>query len=300
MGCLFAARFAKAGAQVTLVDVDAARMALISSEGLVLSDNDGTSQVPLKAVPAEEATGPVDLVLLFTKSLHSAAAARSVAHLAAQAPIATTLQNGLGNAEALAEVFGADRVLLGTAHVPARIVPPNRVISEGFSHVDFGGFTSAAQIHARPVADLLDRAGFSPTIRTDAAAAVWTKLAFNAALNPLALVARATNGEMNNEWGHRLAHAIARETVAVAAAGGIVLDGQEIVDTVDQALREHAGHKASMLQDFEAGRPTEIEFINGAVAREGARLGIATPVTEALADLVRFAEDKAARDRAAG
>jgi 2-dehydropantoate 2-reductase len=290
MGCLFAARMVQAGAAVTLVDVDQRRVELIARDGLVLTDDKGTSRVPVGAALAWEVSGPVDLVLLFTKSQHSASAAASLSHIAAQHPLALTLQNGLGNAEALAAVFGEDRVLMGTAHVPAEFDAPNKVASHGFAHVDFGGLTPAGQHYATPVADLLARAGLSPAVSDDAGTAIWTKLAFNAALNPVALLARTTNGAMNNEFGRRIAHASVAETVAVAAAAGIALDRQEIVDTVDQALREHTGHKASMLQDFEAGRATEIEFISGAVAREGARLGVPTPVTSTLADLVRLAE----------
>jgi 2-dehydropantoate 2-reductase len=85
------------------------------------------------------------------------------------------------------------------------------------------------------------------------------------------------------------------ETVAVAAAKGIRIDRDKIVATVDSALREHAHHKASMLQDREHGRQTEIEMINGAIAREGASLGVPTPVCDTLADLVRIIE-MAARD----
>jgi 2-dehydropantoate 2-reductase len=295
MGCLFAARFARAGAQVTLVDVDADRVALIDREGLVLTDGSGTSRIAVRAALAKDVPGPVDLVLLFTKSQHSASAARSLSHLANLAPTALTLQNGLGNAEALAAVFGAHRVLLGTAHVPARLAPPNEVISEGFAHVDFGGLTESAQTLTPPVAALFARSGFAPEVRADAMAAVWTKLAFNAALNPLALITRSANGEMNNEWGRRIAHAVVAETVAVAAAAGIPLDEAEIVATVDRALHEHANHKASMLQDLEAGRATEIEFINGAVGREGTRLGVPTPVTGTLSDLVRLMEAKSIR-----
>jgi len=295
MGSLFAARMAKAGIGVTLVDVNEQRLAMIARDGLVLSDNDGTSHIAIDARLAGDVAGPIDLILLFTKSLHSAAAARSLAHLAKDGPTALTLQNGLGNAEALAEVFGPERVLMGTAHVPAELEPPNKVISAGFKHVHLGGYTPAAQVLAAPVADALALAGFSPTVAEDAPAAVWSKLAFNASLNALALVAGASNADMNNEWGKRIAHAIVAEAVAVAAAAGIALDGAEIVATVDQALAEHGHHKASMLQDYEAGRPTEIEFINGAVAREGERLGVPTPVTATLADIVRLMEARAQR-----
>lgn len=299
MGCLFAARLAKAGANVTLLDVDVGRVHGIEREGLVLIDDQGTSAVRPRAALAKDHAGPADLVVLFTKGYHSASAVQSIAHLVPFAPVALTLQNGIGNAEILAETFGADHVLMGTAHVPADLQLPNRVISHGFAHIHLGGFNRAAQAHAPEVAALLGAGGFDAIVAETIEVAVWEKLAFNAALNALAMVARATNGEMNNEPGLRIAYAIVAETVAVAQAKGIGLDGAAIAREVARAVAEHAGHKASMLQDREAGRQTEIEFINGAVVREGVRHGIATPVAATLTDLVRLIEANEATARLA-
>jgi len=293
MGCLFAARIAEAGAEVTVVDVDRERLARIAAEGITLTDDTGTRTLPVGAAVAADVAAPVDLVVLFTKGMHSAAAIASVAHLATSAPVALTLQNGIGNAELLAEGFGADHVLLGTAHIPADLKGPAAVLTHGFGHLHVGGLTAKSHGSAPAVVDLLARSGFGATLADDINAAVWEKVAFNAALNASGMICEVPNAGLDNEPGRRIATAVVEETVAVAAAAGIRIDRDEIVHNVDAALREHAHHKASMLQDREHKRATEIETINGAIAREGARLGVPTPVCATLADLVRVIEIRA-------
>jgi 2-dehydropantoate 2-reductase len=289
MGCLFAARMAEAGAQVTLVDVDRERLAAIGRDGVTLTDDNGTRTLPMGVALAAD-VAPVELVVLFTKGLHSAAAIKSVSHLAKSHPVALTLQNGIGNAELLVEGFGADRVLLGTAHVPADFNGLSAVTTHGFGSLDLGGFNAAAHTHAAPVADLLDRAGFKTSVAEDVQAAVWEKVVFNAALNAMAMICETPNAGMDNEPGRRIALNVVDETVAVAKACKIRIDRDKIAKTIDAALREHAKHKASMLQDREHGRVTEIDMINGAIAREGKRVGVATPVCDTLTDLVKVIE----------
>jgi len=290
MGCLFAARLAEQGVRVTLVDVDRDRLAAIRRDGISLTDGQGTRTLPVGAALAADVSGPIDLVVLFTKGLHSAAALRSVAHLAEAKPVVLTLQNGIGNAELLAETFGAERVLMGTAHIPADLTGPAAVVTHGFGHLELGGFSAVAHDFAAPVAALLGRAGFGAHVAADVNATVWEKLAFNAALNAMAMICGVANAGMDNAPGRSVASGVVDETVRVAAAAGIALDRERILSTIDAALREHAHHKASMLQDREHGRATEIETINGAISREGARLGVPTPVCDTLSDLVRVIE----------
>ena len=292
MGCLFAARLAEQGADVTLIDVDRARLAAIAADGVTLIDDDGERAIPISAALAAEVSGPVDLVMLFTKGPHSQAAIASVAHLAQHAPIALTLQNGIGNAEFLAETFGADRVLMGTAHIPADLKGIASVETHGFGILELGGFNDGAQTLAPSIAALLGRAGFEAKVAETIAATVWEKVAFNAALNALGMICEVPNAGVDNEPGRRIAAKVVEETRDVAAAKGIHIDLEKILSTVYSALREHAHHKASMLQDREHGRGTEIETINGAIAREGALLGVPTPVCDTLSDLVRMIELK--------
>ena len=215
MGCLFAARMVEGGADVTLVDVDKPRLEALAREGVSLSDDSGERVAPVKAGLSGEVSGPADLILMFTKGLHTAAAAKSVAHLHGGQTYALTLQNGVGNAEVMAEVFPPGRVLHGIAELPADLHGPTSVSSHGKGAVRLGGYTAAA------------------------------------------------------------------------SAKGIRVDAQAIRDKIDYALAHHRGHKASMLQDRLAGRKTEIETINGAVVRAAEAVGVPTPVTCVLADLIR-------------
>lgn len=294
MGCLFAARMAEAGAQVTLIDVDTDRLEVIARDGIRLTDDGGTRDIAVGTALAKNIAQAPQLVLLFTKSNHSAAAIAAIAHWQGQRPLLMTLQNGIGNAEQLASAFGPDRVLQGTAHVPADFLPPNSVTTHGFGHLHLGGMTPQAHAAASGVRGLLERAGFDAILAPDVDRVVWEKVAFNAALNATSMICEATNGQIDNAPGRRIAAAVVHETVAVAQARGLILDASGILATVSAALVEHRHHKPSMLQDREHGRATEIEAINGAILREGERLGVPTPVCATLADLVRVIEQRGA------
>jgi len=292
MGCLFAARLALAGNDVTLIDVDHARLALIGSEGLWLEDENGEHHTRPHAATATEVTAPVDLLIVFTKGNHTTAAVESVRHLADGYCIALSLQNGLGNAEILAGFFGPERTLYGTAHIPADVKAANRVGTHPPSALALGSANLAAAALAPQVMALLANAGFDASTSDEIDRTVWEKLAFNAALNASAMICHKTNGELDNPAGLRIARAVIGEAVAVAKACGIALDPAKIDHSVVSALAEHRNHKASMLQDREAGRATEIAMINGAIVREGERHGVPTPVCATLTDLVTLIEDR--------
>jgi len=289
MGCLFGARLAEAGIGVTLVDADPERLASIRTNGVTLEDDSGRRGIELDARAAGEA-GPTDLVMLFTKGMHSEAAIRSVAHLAGASPHAITLQNGLGNAEIIAGVFPPDRILIGATDFPADFSPPATVSSHGKGHIWLGPFGSASPAAALAAAEMFNRAGMAATYDADVAIAIWEKVAFNAALNSLAAITRLRVGGLDTQAGRAIAFAVVDETIATAAAQGLALDASRIRGKIEYVLVHHRGHKASMLQDLEAGRRTEIESINGAVVRAAQAAGVATPVTAALANLLRLIE----------
>jgi len=292
MGCVFAARLALSGETVTLVDVDSARLIALNRDGITFVDHGHAQRVPIRAARAEAVEGPVDLVMLFTKGMHSAAAARSAAHLAGPETWALTLQNGIGNAELLAEVFAPDRVLMGVTDFPADLDGPTRVEQHGEGRIYLGGFTPAAHTGAEPVAAMLSKAGLGAKADAQVEVAMWEKVAFNAALNSIAMITERTVGGMDVPAGRRIAGAVVTETVAVANARGIALERASVDAKVAFALANHRGHKASMLQDRLAGRPTEIDTINGAIVRAGEAAGVPTPVTGTLADLVRLIEGR--------
>lgn len=288
MGCLFASKLALVGKSVTVVDVDRDRLGTIAQEGIVLRDDSGERRAAVRASTAAELSGPVDLVLLFTKAMHSAAAIHSIAHVIDDACCALTLQNGLGNAEALAEVFPADSILLGVTDWPADFTPPNVVENHGVGHVWLGANAPTGMARAREAVALLDTAGLNAKFDPEVHAAIWEKAAFNGALNALSTILCQPVGALDCAEGRRIASAVIDETIAAAAQRGVRMDRERLLAKTDFALTHHKGHMPSMLQDRLAGRPTEIDAINGQIVKAAQEAGIDAPVTAALADLVRM------------
>ena len=292
MGCFLAARLAAGGLTVTVVDVDRARLAVIGREGITLHDDTGTATAQVRACLAAEVEGPVDLVLLMTMGMFSAAAIRSVAHLAAHNPLVLTLQNGLGNVEAIAEVFDADHILWGVTDFPADLEGPALVSSHGLGHIWLGGVNARAHDHAAAVADAMNKGTLNTAVDPEVRVAVWEKVAFNAALNALSTITSLPVGGLDCPEGRRIAAAVVDETIATATALGVPIDRTRVFAKIDHALANHRMHKPSMLQDRLAGRRTEIESINGAIVRMAEQAGVATPATRVLADLVRMGDPR--------
>lgn len=289
MGCLFAARLALSGKQVTVVDVDRERLRAISEEGIRLHDETGDHVVKVRACTAGE-TDRADLVLLFTKAIHSRAAIASVAHLAGGTCCALTLQNGLGNAEAIAEVFSPATVLAGVTDWPADFQPPNAVAAHGTGHVWLGAVDPEGNAAAQAAVELLNAARLGAQHDSQVLAAIWEKAAFNAALNALSTVLHLPVGGLDTAEGRSIATAVFDETIAAAASKGIAMDRTRLMAKMDFALANHKAHKPSMFQDRLAGRLTEIDAINGEIVKTAQAAGLAAPVTSTLADLVRMGE----------
>ena len=290
MGCFFAARLAETGTAVTLIEVDDARIAALNRDGITVDDALGMRVVSVAAGRAADLDGIADLIVLFTKGAHTASAAASIAHLVGPDTRALTLQNGIGNADAIAAVVPAERILVGVTDVPCDLVGPTSVASHGKGRSVLGDFAGGDVAGPDAVVGLLRGAGLDAEHDPHVQIAIWEKIAFNAAMNALCTVSGLPVGGLDNEPGRRLIAGVRDEAVAVAHASGITVDAARIAAKIDNALANHVHHKPSMLQDRLAGRRTEIETINGAVVRAGVAAGIATPVNQTLADLVRTIE----------
>ena len=294
MGSLFGGLLAEAGHDVELIDVNPAQIAAVRQHGLLISNDAGERRVALPIMRPEEATTQPDWLIVFTKAMHTQGALAAAKHLIGPQTRLLSLQNGLGNAEKLTAFADASRIAIGMTTVPADLVAPGEVHSHGQSKtrvVMVDGSKDAA-LHA--LAAALDATGLPCAVDPDAVVAIWEKVAFNVALNSLCAVTRRTVGGLGADAGGRqLAHAVASEALTVAQAEGLMVSPERTHATIDHALDHHDGHKPSMLQDLLAGRPTEIETLNGAVVRVARRYGIATPRTEALYALVKMAEEGA-------
>jgi 2-dehydropantoate 2-reductase len=290
MGSYFGGRLALHGAPVVLIDVDAAKLAAIARDGLRIEDDHGDHRVALRTALAAELREPVELVIVFTKGMHTEAAIDSVRHLIDDETWALTLQNGLGNPETIAAVVPRERVAIGMTDVPADLAGLAHVRSHGRGTIRLWSMDGEDSAALRAIETLLSGAGFDCAGTREIATDIWEKAAFNAALNALAAIVRRPVGGLDNEHGRGVAVAVVDEAVAAAAASGVAVERPRILAKIEFALAHHRGHQPSMLQDVLAGRPTEIDFINGAIVRAAASAGLAAPVNQTLVRLVRLLE----------
>jgi 2-dehydropantoate 2-reductase len=293
MGCLYAGAFHRAGAGVTLIDVDPGHLAAINSRGLELDTRAGVETLRLAALRPEHARETVDLVVLFTKTFHTDAALEGVKSIIGPATHAMTLQNGLGNDEAVARHVARERVIAGVSTLPSDLIGPGRVRShgEGGSKIypAYGGDAGFAQ----QVAGLLTAGGLPTVLEPDIRAAIWSKAIFNAAMNALCALTRRTPGFLGaHEEARALIRAVVLEGVRAAQASGVAIEAEPILDLTVVSVTDHADHEASMLQDVKAGRRTEVDAINGAIVRAAQAAGVTVPVTETLWRLVKLEEAK--------
>lgn len=259
--------------------------------GEVVVEGLGRTTVRVSTNPRE----PVDLLLVMVKAYATAQALRWAAPAIGPDTLALTLQNGLGNAEALAAAVGAERTLAGVTAQGATLLSPGVVRHGGQGLTLFAPWVPVGRAAgaARAVADLLTQAGLAARAEPDPQPLLWGKLAVNCGINPLSAILRVTNGELLRRPGaRRLLEAAAREAGSVAEALGVPLGFDPALQAV-QVAQDTAANRSSMLQDLERGRRTEIEAISGALVERARTAGLHTPVNEALADLVRALEVEA-------
>ena len=295
MGSFVGGCLAGAGAAVTLLDVNDAHLAAVRTTGLRVTTDAADRVVHPAAMRPEQVTEPFDLVIVLTKQPHTQAALQALGAGLGEQTWVLTLQNGLGNLELIEAVVPRPRLLLGVTTYPAEWNGPGHVSSHGQGEIRL--FTSDGT--HRPVVDelaaRLSAAGQRAVADPDIWLAIWSKVAFNCAMNSLCAVTGCFVGQVaTSKEGRRLALDIAAEVVAVAKVAGVPVDGEKVRATLEHAMDTHGSHRPSMLQDMLARRPTEIAALNGAVMAVAERLGQPAPRTEALYALVRLVEARVA------
>ena len=289
MGCLFGAKLSP-HANVTLVGRWPEQLAALRRDGLRLLTADSEQQVSLRATDDPAALAPVDVALILTKSAGTRRAARQTAGVLSPHGLAVTLQNGIGNLEVIAAEVGPERATPGVTSQGAAVLAPGvvRHAGPGPTHL---AIRPEIATQVEELAALFDQAGLETHVTEDVNSLVWGKLAINAGINALTAILRVPNSALlESEWARGLMAEAACETAAVAAAQGIALPYDDPVERVETVARLTAANRSSMLQDVLRGAITEVETINGAVTREGERLGVPTPVNATLYRLVKAIE----------
>jgi len=289
VGSLFAANLAQLeDVEVWAYDAFRDHVDAINEHGLRLS---GAGDVVgrLRATADAGELPPCEFGIVATKAMHTDAAIAAAAHAFSDGCVAT-VQNGLGNEEAIAE--HVRRVIRGTTFPAGKLVEPGHVQWDVKGDTTFGPYRDVELPEIEALADACTRAGMPAKAVADARGPQWRKVIFNAATNPVGALTGLTHGRVCERPDlRRLVSGLVDEGKAVAAAQGIELDADP-EELIDHAAKPEVAydHKASMLQDVEARRSTEIDYLNGGIVRFGREHGVPTPLNQAIWALVKGVE----------
>jgi 2-dehydropantoate 2-reductase len=292
VGSLFAANLARLeDVEVWAYDLDPQHVDAINEHGLRLTGADEVVGI-LRATTAASSLPPCDFGIVATKAMHTEAAISATAHAFTDGAVAS-VQNGIGNEDAIAR--HVERVIRGTTFPAGKLISPGLVQWDVKGDTAFGPFeeSPASLQEIELLAEACTRAGMPASATPDARPAQWRKVIFNSATNPVGALTGLTHGRVCERPNLRaLVSALVDEGKAVASAQEIVLDADP-EDLIDHAARPDVAyeHRASMLQDVDAKRPTEIDYLNGGIARYGRELGVPTPLNHAVTALVKALED---------
>lgn len=290
MGGVWASSLAQAGHELHILDVAKDAIDTINRDGLTVEEPDGRRlNVRIPATSDSATVGICDLAIIFTKSQHTAAAGNLVRDAVGPETTVLTLQNGWGNAQTLAEIYRPDQIAMGITYHGARVLAPGTIAHTSAPGVtSIGPFVDQALTGTiEEIAAVMSAAGIETQVGVDIKSEVWKKLVLNASALPVSGLTGLPSKAMSERPDVvALCFAVAREVVEVGLAMGFSLDLNERLENISAILAAGGTGKASMLQDVEARRPTEIEAINGAVVRQGELVGIPTPLNAALATLI--------------
>lgn len=298
MGCLFGALLAPY-AQVSLYCRQERIARLLRTRGILVQAMDGSKHPQRVQTIAKLDTAPrhsFDYAIICTKAHASSEAGIIARALLRRDGLALTLQNGLGNRERLGEHLGEERIMVGITAQAATLLDAGEVRHTGAGQTFIAPHGSSQRRHSLVLATLFNEAGIDTMVEDDPEALLWSKLIVNAGINALAATLRVPNGVLADDPTCRdiMAKAVT-EAVQVAQALHIELPYDDPLEHVLEICMQTAANRASTLQDTLRQVPTEIEVINGAIARLGELHQVPTPVNTLLTQLIQALEATASQ-----
>lgn len=293
MGSVYAALLADAGNDLLAIDPWPEHVAAINRDGLEVTGASGARRVRIRAAErVDKDEAPADLVILAVKSAAAGAAARAARPLVGPATRVLTIQNGLGAADDVAGALGPERLIVGIAGgFGASMRGPGQAHHNGMQVIRMGAYAGLSPQEVRAVVAVWSDAGFATEAAGDILAMQWEKLICNVAYSaPCALTGMTVGQAMDDPELGPVSRAAAVEATEIARARGVGIDIPDPVALVRAFAARMPDAKPSLLLDHEAGRVSEIDFINGAIPREAAKVGRTAPVNDTLTRLVRIRE----------
>ena len=292
MGSIYAALLATAGNDVLVVDAWEEHVAAIREHGLRVEGASGDRVVRLEARTDTAGLEPVELVVLATKATDVRDAAEAARALVGPGTVVLPIQNGLGSADVVAGSLGEEPVVIGVAEgFGASLVGPGHAHHHGMALIRLGERHGPSTPRVERLAELWRAAGFTVETYDDVDRLVWQKLVCNVSFSGTCALLDLTIGEVladADAW--RIASACGTEAHAVGVASGVDLRIEDPVAYVAAFGARIAGARPSLALDLRAGRPTEVDVLNGAIAARAPAVGVEAPVNTVVAELVRARE----------
>lgn len=293
MGCRFGYMLMAAGNSVTLIDNWQDHVAAIRQQGLLVETETAQGYHQIPAMLASEAQGDFDLIILFTKAMQLDGMLQQISPILASAKAVLILSNGLGNIETLARYVAKDKIYAGVTLWSCELEGPGHIRATGSGNIEMQPIAGLDVVMTAQVLNTLNDAGLKAEISANVLLSIWKKAAFNSVMNTYcALLDCNVGGFGKRPNALELAESVVQEFVLVAANQQIPLTVEMVMNTVKKVFdpRESGEHYPSMHQDLQKGRLTEIDYLNGAVARLGEQAGIPVPVNTLLTRLIHAKE----------
>ena len=309
LGTILGAFISKAGVPIELINRNKAHIEALKAKGAQVVGTMNFRQ-PVLAYTPDEMKGTYDILFLMTKQQHNAEVVQMLKGFLAPDGVLVTFQNGLPEMQ-IAEVLGEERVLGCTVAWGATMQSPG--VCELTSEPDalsfsLGAISTQRSKHFAKVKELLETMG-TVEVEENFLGTRWSKLLINAAFSGMSAVLGCTFGEAAGpKESRRIVQALIKECIDVCQVGGIRIEpvqGKDIVKLLNYtnalkrvfsffiipiAIRKHAKLKASMLQDLEKGKLTEVDAINGAVSEYGRKVGFPTPMNDKVVEIIHRIE----------
>lgn len=286
MGSLFGGLLTESGADVWLLDIWAEHIKAVNDNGLNIEREGKFRSVSVKATTDPNRIGISDLVISFVKSTNTSQAAKTAKFLMDDSSLILTLQNGMGNADTIAEVIEPTRIIAGTTSHGATMLGPGSIRHAGIGPTTIGMWADDGKDKALYIAKFLTEAGIKTEAVDDIQSVIWNKLLVNVGINAITALTGIKNGQLLDLSATQdISRAAVEEAMELARAQGVMIR-EDSVGHVFEIAKATSPNRSSMGQDVDNKRLTEIEAINKFVVREASKIGLKVPVNKTLTALI--------------
>lgn len=286
MGSLFGGLLAESGADVWLLDIWAEHVKAVNENGLNIEREGKFRSVSVKATTDPNRIGISDIVIIFVKSTNTRQAAKTAKFLMDDSSLILTLQNGMGNADTIAEVIEPTRIIAGTTSHGGTMLGPGSIRHAGIGPTTIGMWADGGKDKALYIAKFLTEAGIKTEAVDDIQSVIWNKLLVNVGINAITALTGIKNGQLLDLSATQdISRAAVEEAMELARAQGVMIR-EDAVEHVFEIAKATSPNRSSMGQDVDNKRLTEIEAINGFVVREAFKIGLNVPINKTLTALI--------------